>query len=58
MGFATFLSPAFLRIAWFYYTDRRVKRDILYGGAPRNRLDLYLPAGGGPVRVESSLPIA
>lgn len=23
----------------------QVKRDILYGGAPRNRLDLYLPAG-------------
>ena len=24
IGFATFLSPAFLRIAWFYYTDNRV----------------------------------
>jgi hypothetical protein len=34
-----------LRIAWFYYTDRRVVRDIRYGAAPRNRLDLYMPAG-------------
>lgn len=25
MGFAAFLSPAFFRIAWFYYTDRRVR---------------------------------
>lgn len=44
-GFAAFLSPAFLRIAWFYYTDRRVKRNLQYGSAPRNRLDLYLPPG-------------
>jgi len=45
VAFAAVLSPAFFRIAWTYYTSRRVKRDILYGSSPRNRLDLYLPEG-------------
>ncbi len=39
------LSPAFLRVAWSYYTDKRVTRDIRYGPNPRNRLDLFLPTG-------------
>ena len=45
VGFAAVLSPAFLRVAWSYYTDKRVTRDIRYGPNPRNRLDLFLPTG-------------
>ena len=27
----------------FYFTSPRVRRSLVYGKAPRNRLDLYLP---------------
>jgi hypothetical protein len=30
----------------FYMVSPRVKRSLVYGPAPRNRLDLYLPPGG------------
>lgn len=29
----------------FYMVSSRVKRSLVYGNAPRNRLDLYLPPG-------------
>ena len=45
IGFAAVLSPAFFRVAWSYYTDARVTRDVRYGPNPRNRLDLFLPRG-------------
>ena len=38
VGFATFLSPAFLRIAWMYYTDKQVRP--LLSPAPPTRIDL------------------
>lgn len=47
VGFAAVLSPAFLRVGWSYYTDKRVTRDVRYGPNPRNRLDLFLPEGCG-----------
>jgi len=45
LGFAAVLSPAFFRVAWSYYTDGRITRDVRYGPNPRNRLDLFLPRG-------------
>jgi prenylcysteine alpha-carboxyl methylesterase len=45
LGFAAVLSPAFFRVAWSYYTDDRITRDVRYGPNPRNRLDLFLPRG-------------
>ena len=45
LGFAAVLSPAFFRVAWSYYTDGRITRDVRYGPNPRNRLDLFLPHG-------------
>ena len=35
VGFAACLSPAFLRIAWFYYTSRRVSSSL--GTPPRQK---------------------
>ena len=38
------LMPGFLQVAYYYYFTSNVKRSIVYGDQPRNRLDLYLPA--------------
>jgi len=35
-----------LQMVVFYMVSPRVKRSLVYGPAPRNRLDLYLPPGG------------
>ncbi|MED6221898.1 hypothetical protein PIB30_059205, partial [Stylosanthes scabra] len=42
--YAMLLMPGFLQVAYYYYFTRKVKRSIVYGDQPRNRLDLYLPA--------------
>ncbi|KEH25292.1 probable isoprenylcysteine alpha-carbonyl methylesterase ICMEL2 [Medicago truncatula] len=42
--YAMFLLPGFLQVAYCYFFSNRVKRSIVYGDQPRNRLDLYLPA--------------
>ena len=34
LGFAAILSPAFFRVAWSYYTDGRITRDVRYGPNP------------------------
>ncbi|KAH7442718.1 hypothetical protein KP509_03G101100 [Ceratopteris richardii] len=41
--YAVFLMPGFLQVGYFYFTDKRVYRSIIYGPKPRNRLDIYLP---------------
>ena len=42
--YAMLLMPGFLQVAYYYYFSSKVKRSIVYGDQPRNRLDLYLPA--------------
>ncbi|KAK7266738.1 hypothetical protein RIF29_19390 [Crotalaria pallida] len=41
--YAMLLMPGFLQVAYCYFFSSKVKRSIVYGDRPRNRLDLYLP---------------
>ncbi len=43
--YSALLMPGFVQVAVFYFFSPRVKRSIVYGPNPRNRLDLYLPPG-------------
>lgn len=42
--YAMLLMPGFLQVAYYYFFSKKVKRSIVYGDQPRNRMDLYLPA--------------
>ncbi|OMO94652.1 Alpha/beta hydrolase-3 [Corchorus olitorius] len=47
--YALLLMPGFLQVAYCYFFSSQVRRSIVYGDQPRNRLDLYLPRNGkGP----------
>ncbi|RXH70090.1 hypothetical protein DVH24_007346 [Malus domestica] len=37
------LMPGFIQVGYYYFFSRQVRRGIVYGDQPRNRLDLYLP---------------
>lgn len=39
--------PGFLQVAYYYFFSSQVRRSIVYGDQPRNRLDLFLPANSG-----------
>lgn len=41
--YALLLMPGFLQVGYYYYFSSQVRRSIVYGDQPRNRLDLYLP---------------
>ncbi|KAK4487696.1 hypothetical protein RD792_005644 [Penstemon davidsonii] len=41
--YAMLLMPGFLQVAFHYFFSKQVRRSIVYGDQPRNRLDLYLP---------------
>lgn len=41
--YAMLLMPGFIQVGLFYFLSRRVRRSIVYGPNPRNRLDLYFP---------------
>nr|XP_009390953.1 PREDICTED: probable isoprenylcysteine alpha-carbonyl methylesterase ICMEL1 isoform X4 [Musa acuminata subsp. malaccensis] len=41
--YATLLMPGFLQVGYYYFFSSQVRRSIVYGDRPRNRLDLYLP---------------
>ncbi|EOA30699.1 hypothetical protein CARUB_v10013836mg [Capsella rubella] len=41
--YAMLLMPGFLQVAYLYFFSSQVRRSIVYGDQPRNRLDLYLP---------------
>uniref|UniRef100_A0A6N2LHU8 protein-S-isoprenylcysteine alpha-carbonyl methylesterase n=1 Tax=Salix viminalis TaxID=40686 RepID=A0A6N2LHU8_SALVM len=44
LGFyAALLMPGFLKVAYYYFFSSQIRRSIVYGDQPRNRLDLYLP---------------
>ncbi|KAG2452975.1 hypothetical protein HYH02_002312 [Chlamydomonas schloesseri] len=52
--YATLLLPGFIQMIFFYVLSPRVRRSVVYGTKPRQRLDLYLPPnmrahGGYPV---------
>ncbi|XVF42967.1 hypothetical protein PTKIN_Ptkin02bG0002400 [Pterospermum kingtungense] len=41
--YALLLMPGFIQVGYYYFFSRQVRRSIIYGEQPRNRLDLYLP---------------
>ncbi|KAK4393406.1 Isoprenylcysteine alpha-carbonyl methylesterase ICME [Sesamum angolense] len=41
--YAMLLMPGFLQVAFHYFFSSQVRRSVVYGDQPRNRLDLYLP---------------
>ncbi|KAJ8751648.1 hypothetical protein K2173_025807 [Erythroxylum novogranatense] len=41
--YAALLLPGFIQVACYYFFSSQVRRSIIYGDQPRNRLDLYLP---------------
>ncbi|XAR51566.1 hypothetical protein NMG60_11006230 [Bertholletia excelsa] len=44
LGFyAMLLLPGFLQVGYHYFFSSEVRRSVVYGDKPRNRLDLYLP---------------
>ncbi|XP_013586759.1 PREDICTED: probable isoprenylcysteine alpha-carbonyl methylesterase ICMEL1 [Brassica oleracea var. oleracea] len=48
--YAFLLMPGFIQVGYYYFFSPHVRRSIVYGDQPRNRLDLYLPknSNGGP----------
>ncbi|CAE5958539.1 unnamed protein product [Arabidopsis arenosa] len=41
--YAFLLMPGFIQVGYYYFFSPYVRRSIVYGDQPRNRLDLYLP---------------
>ncbi|KAL7609172.1 hypothetical protein Lser_V15G12864 [Lactuca serriola] len=41
--YAMLLMPGFLQVLHQYFFSTQIRRSIVYGDQPRNRLDLYLP---------------
>ncbi|KAK9276333.1 hypothetical protein L1049_005865 [Liquidambar formosana] len=41
--YSILLMPGFLQVGYYYFFSSQVRRSIVYGDQPRNRLDLYLP---------------
>ncbi|XP_027922243.1 probable isoprenylcysteine alpha-carbonyl methylesterase ICMEL2 [Vigna unguiculata] len=41
--YALLLFPGFIQVGYYYFFSSQIRRSIVYGEKPRNRLDLYLP---------------
>ncbi|KAI4366739.1 hypothetical protein MLD38_022578 [Melastoma candidum] len=41
--YAILLMPGFLQVGYYYFFSPQVRRSIVYGDQPRNRLDLHMP---------------
>ncbi|GAB2299904.1 hypothetical protein Dimus_033953 [Dionaea muscipula] len=41
--YALLLMPGFVQVGYYYFFSSQVRRSVVYGDQPRNRLDLYLP---------------
>ncbi|XP_030513550.1 probable isoprenylcysteine alpha-carbonyl methylesterase ICMEL1 isoform X2 [Rhodamnia argentea] len=41
--YSLLLMPGFVQVGYYYFFSKQVRRGIVYGDLPRNRLDLYLP---------------
>lgn len=50
--YAMLLMPGFIQVAFYYFFSPLVRRSVVYGDQPRNRLDLYLPA-----KIDSPKPV-
>ncbi|CAN6176846.1 unnamed protein product [Urochloa humidicola] len=37
------LMPGFIQVVYYYFFSSQVRRSVVYGDQPRNRLDLYIP---------------
>ncbi|KAL6526253.1 putative isoprenylcysteine alpha-carbonyl methylesterase icmel2 [Orobanche minor] len=48
--YAMLLMPGFLQVAFSYFFSNQVRRSIVYGDQPRNRLDLYLPTNNDDLK--------
>ncbi|KAD2804309.1 hypothetical protein R6Q59_030170 [Mikania micrantha] len=45
--YAFLIMPGVLQVAYYYYFSSQIRRDIVYGDQPRNKLDIYLPKNDG-----------
>lgn len=41
--YAFLLFPGFVQVGYHYFFSHQIRRGVVYGDEPRNRLDLYLP---------------
>ncbi|KAI9084960.1 hypothetical protein K1719_033133 [Acacia pycnantha] len=41
--YSMLLFPGFVQIGFYYFFSGNVRRSVVYGDKPRNRLDLYMP---------------
>ncbi|GAB4828937.1 Probable isoprenylcysteine alpha-carbonyl methylesterase icmel1 [Ancistrocladus abbreviatus] len=41
--YALLLMPGFIQVGYCYFFSSQIRRSVVYGDQPRNRLDLYLP---------------
>ncbi|KAK1416176.1 hypothetical protein QVD17_31965 [Tagetes erecta] len=41
------IMPGVLQVAYYYYFSTQIRRDIVFGDQPRNKLDIYLPKSDG-----------
>ncbi|PON87945.1 Alpha/beta hydrolase fold [Trema orientale] len=41
--YALLLVPGFFQVGYYYFFSSQIRRSVVYGDKPRNRLDLYLP---------------
>ncbi|KAK9063765.1 hypothetical protein SSX86_017637 [Deinandra increscens subsp. villosa] len=45
--YAFLIMPGVLQVAYYYYFSSQIRRDIVFGDQPRNKLDIYLPKSNG-----------
>ncbi|GJS06268.1 probable isoprenylcysteine alpha-carbonyl methylesterase ICMEL1 [Tanacetum coccineum] len=45
--YAFLIMPGVLQVAYYYYFSSQIRRDIVFGDQPRNKLDIYLPENDG-----------
>ncbi|KAJ0900534.1 putative alpha/beta hydrolase-3 [Helianthus annuus] len=45
--YAFLIMPGVLQVAYYYYFSSQIRRDIVFGDPPRNKLDIYLPKSDG-----------
>ncbi|XP_045833276.1 probable isoprenylcysteine alpha-carbonyl methylesterase ICMEL1 [Trifolium pratense] len=41
--YALLLLPGFIQVGYHYFFSSQIRRSVVYGDKPRNRLDLFLP---------------
>ncbi|XP_071716427.1 isoprenylcysteine alpha-carbonyl methylesterase ICME-like [Rutidosis leptorrhynchoides] len=46
--YAILIMPGVLQVAYYYYFSSQIRRDIVFGDQPRNKLDIFLPKNDVP----------